>query len=325
MPAQTIPAPRQLGRTLIELLVAIALGLLILLGVGSLYLGSAQSTRVAVNVASVEESGQIALTLLGDAIRRAGYAEIVGADSNTNVRAHLLYNGPNVRGCTAANFVDANAGNFACGTAGTGPDTLAVWYQSDNVVASAQGATTDCIGNNAPTGAFANPSYVGRVPTMGLVRNVYFVNNGSLFCLGNGSNTPQALLTGVEDFKVYFGFDDDAYANPATWVDRPAARSIRTAADLINNFPDPSADISRWSFVVSVHLCVLVRTQEAGVSAQGGNVTFAQCPQTADQMRGVAAAPTTTLSDGVVRRAYTQVFAIRSNVSPVPLPRAPVP
>jgi type IV pilus assembly protein PilW len=305
----------QHGRTLIELLVAIALSLLILLGVGTLYLGANQSARISGNVASVEETGQILLSLLGSAIRRAGYSEIVGTDPG--VRLNLLYDGPTVRGCVNQHFEDPNAGDFDCvAVAGGTGDALAIWYQADSVLAAAQGASLDCLGNAAPMWAITNPSYAGRVPggQLPLVRNVYFARNGSLFCLGNGNPNPQPLADNVLDFKVYFGFDDDGYANAANTGERPSARSIRTANEI--NALAPANLISPWDFVVSVHVCVLIRTPEAGTTA-GAGATFRGCPQNAAEAAGEAPAQALP-ADGAIRRAYTQVFTVRSRAAPTP-------
>jgi type IV pilus assembly protein PilW len=303
------------GRTLIELLVAIALGLLILLGVGTLYLGASQSTRSMSGLASAEESGTVALRLIGNSIRRAGYAEIIGTEVGS-IRGNLLYSGPLVRACTGVAFDDIAAGDFDCGTATAAPDMLAVWYQSDNVLASPQGATEDCLGNVVPLVSVADPEYAARVTDMRVVRNIYRINGNALQCRGNSGVAWQTLLDGVEDLKVYFGFDDVAFANAVTWTERPAARSIRSAAE-IHALADPSPVISRWDFVVSVHVCVLVATTDQGVTAQAGQ-TYQRCPQSADQARGTVAIPTATSADGRIRRAYTEVFTVRSRATPTP-------
>ncbi len=305
----------QRGRTLIELLVAIALGLLILLGVGTLYLGASQSTRAVAGLASADETGQIALTLIGNAIRRAGYGEIIGA-SVVGSRNNLLYSGPAVRGCTNNRFTDVEAG--ACATTNTSQDSLAVWFQGDNVLASAQAATQDCLGNNPPTPNVGDDNFRARVGTLPLVRNEYYIANGNLWCQGNGNATPLVLLNGVEEFKVYFGFDTEAYANPANQTNRPTARLLLTASEIAQNYPDPSPAISRWDYVVSVYVCVLVRTQETGVNVQSGTVTHNRCPQNSLQAQGAEAVATETAADGAVRRTYTQVFSVRALSTPSP-------
>jgi type IV pilus assembly protein PilW len=306
---------RQQGRTLIELMVAIALGLLILLGVGTLYLSSNQTTRSATNVATAENVGQVALTLIGNSIRRSGYSEIIGTEYS-GLAVNMLYQGPTLRACRNARFVgdDPNAG---CGPAAAGaPDSIGIWFQADNALAASQGATDDCVGTTPGNTAVTNANYVPRVATIRVVQNSYHIDSNNLRCRGGAATQP--LLTGVEDLKVYFGFDDFGYANPALIDGVPIARSVRDAGE-INALTPPSPLFSPWDYVVSVTVCVLVRTEELGVSTQGATVTYAQCPQTAAQAAGTGLGPQTTATDGRVRRAYTQTFSVRARTKPSPL------
>lgn len=305
---------RHFGRTLIELLVAIALGLLILLGVGTLYLSSNQSTRVATNVASAESVGQVALTLIGNSIRRSAYSEIVGTE-DYGLSNNVLYRGPTMRGCTGARFGGDNPNNACNPTVAGTPDSIGIWYQADNALSASQAPTDDCVGTQPALQNVSNEYYRPRVGQIRVVQNNFFVAGNNLRCAGGLDEQP--LLTGVEDMKVYYGFDDDAFANPVEADRVLAARSLRTAS-FINALPAPFALSSPWDWVVSVTVCVLVRTEEAGVSAQGAAVTYTPCPQTADQAAGLAAIPAATANDGRVRRAYSQTFAIRARGRPMP-------
>lgn len=335
-------ATPQRGRTLIELMVSIALGLLILAGVGGLYLASNQSTRAAVGLASSENVGNVALSLIGASIRRAGYGEIAGsstsAPSGGEARlASLLYQGRNLAGCGNARFVSDTpsddpfaAGN--CQTAGTStatewatgvwaPDAIGVWFQADNGLASSQQPTLDCIGET-PAAVTVPAGYFGRVTgnQVNVVRNSFYVANGSLMCRGNAA-TSQPLLNGVEDLKVFYAFDDNAFANPGADMD-PVARSLRRA-DWINGQADPTpastSTLSAWDYVVSVTVCVLVRTEEQGVSSGGATVTYRGCPQTVAQVLDPASITATTATDGRIRRAHMQTFAVRGRARPQPL------
>lgn len=329
-------AMNQRGRTLIELLVAIALGMLILLGVGGLYLASNQSTRAAVGVATSENVGNVALSLIGASIRRAGYGEIAGAftsaPSGGEARlAALLYQGRNLAGCSNARFVSDTPSNdpFAagnCQAAGTStpatgvwaPDAIGVWFQADNALASSQQATQDCVGMT-PAAVAAPARYVAVAPNIVVIRNAFYVAGNQLMCRGTAGNA-QPLLNGVEDLKVFYGFDDTAYAAPGNDMD-PVARTVRRA-DWINSQPDPTvasaSTLSAWDYVVSVTVCVLVRTDEQGVSSDGNTVTYRGCPQTADQLLNPNSITATTATDGRIRRAHMQTFAVRGRARPQP-------
>ena len=317
------------GRTLIELLVAIGLGLLILLGVGTLFMGSNQSSRASVSVASAEETGQVILSSIGAAVRRAGYAEIVGVSEKPS-RSDLLYSGPHVQGCVGANFVLDGAGDpvldgngfFTCGATVAGaPDSLAVVFQADSVISSPQGPTADCLGQAALLVAIADPNYRARVVggQLPLVRNIYALNGTDLTCRGNGNaGVPATLIGEVEDFKVYFGFDDDARATPLANTGRPVARTLRDAT-YIRGLNAAGPNFPPWDFVITVHVCVLIRSVETGVTAQTGTPQHMPCPQTAAEAAGTTAiAAVNSPADGRVRRAYSQVFTVRSRAAPAP-------
>lgn len=330
------PVDQQQGRTLIELLVAIGLGLLILLGVGSLFLGANQSSRVASNIASTEETGQIVLATIGRAIQRAGYAEIVGSDlAGRMSRNALLYRGVHVQGCTGASFqltgggapvIDAN-GLLTCDPSppAGATDSLAVAFQADSVIGPAQGPTLDCLGQ-APALEAAHPDYAGDIggATPGqvpIVRNLYdlALPAGNLRCRGSGNPTaPQTLMGNVEDLKIFFGFDDAGFTAVGGNLP-PVASSFRDAA-FIRSQTALSAEYSPWDFVVSVYVCVLVASQDQGVAAQGAATQHLPCPQTAGEVEGATAiSPVTGPGDGRVRRAYSQVFALRSRTAPAPI------
>lgn len=315
-----LPSTSQRGRTLIELLVSIALGLLILLGVGGLYLASNQSTRSATNVASAENVAQVALMLIGQSIRRSAYAEIIGTE-DLGFANNLLYAGPTLRACRGARFTgdDPNAG---CGVSAAGaPDSIALWFQAENALAASQGPTDDCVGTVPDLQPVTNANFVGRVPEIRVVQNNFHVVGNDLRCRG-GANT-QPLLSGVEDLKVYFGFDDIAYANPGNPDVIPTARSVRDA-DFLNGLPAPTADTTAWDYVVSVSVCVLVRTDEAGVTTTGSTAGTPLCPADAAQAAGTATLATllatdARATDGRIRRAMTQTFSIRSRTKASPL------
>lgn len=64
---------RQAGISLIEIMVAMVISLLLILGVGQIYLGSKASYRVNDGLARVQEAGRFATELLARTIRMAGF------------------------------------------------------------------------------------------------------------------------------------------------------------------------------------------------------------------------------------------------------------
>lgn len=63
----------QAGMTLLELMISLSLGLLLVAGIGTIYVGSNQTYRVQEQNARIQESGRYALEVIGRSLRQAGY------------------------------------------------------------------------------------------------------------------------------------------------------------------------------------------------------------------------------------------------------------
>src|SRR3990167_803275 len=69
------PLPKaQTGYTVIELLIAATLGLVLLAGVGQLFVGSNQSFRLQRQLADVQDSGRFGLSFMREELERGGWA-----------------------------------------------------------------------------------------------------------------------------------------------------------------------------------------------------------------------------------------------------------
>ena len=78
------------------------IGLVIVIGVSSLYLSSSGVSRTANQVSTIEQAGQLVLLVIGDSLKMAGYGEIRG--SNITGRGATLMDGAYLRGCTGTTF-----------------------------------------------------------------------------------------------------------------------------------------------------------------------------------------------------------------------------
>ena len=155
-----------------------------------------------------------------------------------------------------------------------------------------------------------------RAATLPLVRNVYYLNNGALVCEGSGNlNQPQTLLDNVEEFKVFYGFDETGYQFNTDENYRPTASKFHTAAEISDLDPDARGN-SPWRFVVSVYICVVIRSSETGTAA-GATTTYRPCPRTESEIRTGTAAISIP-ADGAQRRRYAQTLALRTFGAPMP-------
>lgn len=200
----------QRGLTLVELMVAMTLGLLILLAVASIYIGSRQTFRMQDDNARLQETGRYALEVLGRSIRQAGF-----------------WNMPINPVSTATAFG---------GTPITGADGAA--GAADTVTVQYDGLTgdRDCEGSGLAVNAVVQDAY--RLDAA----------NSELECDGNADGTvdPQPLVSDIEDVQILYGIDtnndqstDRYMATPANWAQVVSARVCVQArsANSVNNAP----------------------------------------------------------------------------------------
>src|SRR5215468_3739879 len=69
---------RQAGRTLIEVMVAITIGLMLTVGILSIYGANRQTFRASTDLQRMQAAGQLALDRLAYQVRMAGYGQLVG-------------------------------------------------------------------------------------------------------------------------------------------------------------------------------------------------------------------------------------------------------
>jgi type IV pilus assembly protein PilW len=313
----------QAGRTLIELIIAMAIGMVILVGVGALYLSSSGVSRVANQAGTAEDSGQLLMFLIGEGLKTAGYGEIVGADFA--VRGQTLFDGPVVRGCSGVRFTAPFGAppDFSCGGAVAPGDTLLIRFQSRPALADMSNAERDlamlpdCLGDNTTpdTALPADPGRAGGGTTRRIVQNVFELNGTTLNCRGSGGGGNQPLVNDVIDFTVFYRFDDQGFALLAGLDQNaaPAGGSVRTAAQ-IDGF---AANGLAWNNVVAVMVCITVATSQLGTSVQNANPTATRCPRTAAEAES-GGLLTEAAADGRVRRTFRQVFTIRSQATHMP-------
>ncbi len=167
---------RQRGFTIVEFLIAGTLGLLLLGGVGVVFVGANDAFRTQRQVASIQDNGRFALFFLQNEIMQAGFT--LGAGGQ-------LINDPFGLVATVASICGA-ATPCATNGAGTNSDSFAVRYEGN----------TDCN---------------GAAVAGGVVENRFFVDQAAqqLMCQGNGGGPAQPLAAGVANMQILFGVAPD--------------------------------------------------------------------------------------------------------------------
>jgi prepilin-type N-terminal cleavage/methylation domain-containing protein len=326
------PHASQAGRTLIELMIAMAIGLVIVIGVSALYLSSSGTSRTANQISTTEQAGQLALLLIGDSVKRAAYGEIIGSDYAA--QGQTLMDGAHLRGCTGTAFTDPfpayvappapqTPPDLTCAAA-SGGDSIYVRHQAAPVIAqmlpaeAAAISMRDCGASQLNQDQVLSPQQLraGAGLQRPIVTNVFQRNpaTNTLECAGYGDGLFATLLENVVEFRVFYRFDDAAYAAGASGVTNavPFGGSIRDAS-AINALVGA---IDPWNYVVAVMVCLTLQTDDR-VGTSATNTTSTRCPvNAAEAETGLGLVTTTT--DGRIRRTFSQVFTVRNRATPSP-------
>ena len=296
---------RQRGRTMLELLISMAVGLVVLGALMVIYLSTNASNRQSTAVSRMNEDAGIVMNLVGTQLRMAGFSlprrqVAPGGAKVGNVLISVPdrnFIGAGIRGCDHG-FVNLAAAfdSIACSAAATGSAAFAIRFEGvdpDDIasVKSLAPPREDCRGNEVTVdtvGALEGATYR-------LVESRYMVrvstSNGTheLFCAGNGSAfNPYPIIQYVEGMHARYGVAKDALTREIDRLDATAAD-----VDTLPGTPD-----QRWSRVVSVRLCILMRSAQPD---PGGASSYLDCDGNPQPSAG-----------GFARRAYSSVFTLRN-------------
>ena len=158
LPLIVSAVPRQRGFTLVELLVSLALGLAVLVGLSSVYVAAKQSFRFQETSGRLQEDAVFALEMIARDLRMAGYAGCRGVDSAT-ISSVVTYF-PNLALASPPP------------TAITGPNPLAAVYPTVPMVTMQPLSPVNFVRgfDNVPSAMFAS----GAVPASGTTDSLFF-------------------------------------------------------------------------------------------------------------------------------------------------------
>ena len=205
------------GFTLVELLVAVTIGLLLTVLISQVFVSSRRAYATTDDLSRMQENMRYAHDLLGRSVRMASY---MSAPSNIPVS----YDG--MIGQFDGNMAAISGKDGPVVGAVTTPDTLTVIYQG-----TPDGATFDCVGNSIGAGVVAiNHFTVGDVVEGGKTQR-------GLVCYTDlpGTGTPTLLVADVDNMQVLYGeeagstWNADRYVNRGSVVDINHVVSVRVA------------------------------------------------------------------------------------------------
>ncbi len=288
------------GFSLVELLIAMAMGLVLIAAILSIYLGSSIAGHQSDTVSRMSEDASIALETMARHIRMAGYSQlhvmaprnIASADGQVVQLNDSNLAGAGLKGCDGG-FLSTTASwdTLTCTNTPKQPDDISVRYEGDSFSTDRAGtnSASDCLSqglsNNANSAVNTGTPFI-------LVESRFFVSAiHDLSCAGNGSPsfTAQPLVSGVEFMRLRYGVASDPIET----------QTIRFAsADEVNQLGGSSDQ--NWGRVVAVRICIqLVSPNED----QGKSVPFVDCDGNVK-----------TLSDRYLHRVFSTTVSLRNRV-----------
>jgi type IV pilus assembly protein PilW len=319
-PLRKVGVEGQRGLTVIELMVALVVGLVISIAASAIYLGTRSATVSSQSMSDQNETGQLALDLLGREIKKAGFFPaqfgsetqplLPGGFVNIKEPGNLAFD-QGVFGCRGAAFDPS--GN-SCGAPVDGaPDALVINYMSDPEFGddAAVGNHRDCNRAqvsadpaNAAAVAANRPLFVSNrfslVDTSYTAASGRTVDTSSLACHGNGDEAAAAAsphLAGIEDLVLGYG----VWGNTNQQTPNRYYNATEVAAL-------PVVDgLTPWQRVSSIRVCLVVRTPEAVRQSEDSTTArvFTNC-------RGEDV--TLSNTDRTLLKRFERVYAVRNNL-----------
>jgi type IV pilus assembly protein PilW len=264
---------RQCGITLVELLVALAIGLVVVLAATAAFLTSKQLFTAGSQTQAAQDSLRFAGYVVKSIVRQAGYSDyapdnvnldgvaVIGSNVNLLAGSYDPYD-LNVVGASNTK-ASASDEKFSTSVKGVnGSDSLLIRFfgrtKADSVTGTGpDGTMIDCMGL-AQAGPAGNPTPSDRAWSF------FYVSTSSdgepeLNCKYRSATTggfqSESLARGIEVFKVVYGYDSDGDGVPNLWLD---------AARLAAKATVPGKTNDEWRKVVGLRIGMVVRSARAG-------------------------------------------------------------
>ena len=246
------------GMTLVELMVALALGLLIVLAAGTTLVVASSAFAAQAQAAAIDDAGRFALELIGRSARQTAFVDL-----DRDGAALLAADGPaRIAGADAATMVKGSAGmsDLRAGAI-NGSDVLALRFNGAGAAPDGDGSVLSCAGFSVPADADGWSIFYVAKSSHGVaeLRCKYRADTGW---------SADAVVGGVDAFQVLYGLDTDA---PADGVANRflSASAIEAIDAALTPEGDTPADIaqdrqrrSAWKRIASIKVALLLHGRE---------------------------------------------------------------
>jgi type IV pilus assembly protein PilW len=254
---------RTAGVTLVELMVAITIGLLIVMAATALLVSTKTGYMSQDESVQIQQTGRYAIEIIGRTVRQGAYENWDRAEAPI-VTTEVM--SPTIRGLDARRLKETGDGlDSPPADAVNGSDVLAVRYFGSGRNPHADGTILNCAG----FGVAASESQDSAEDTRGW--SIFYVakNAGGepeLYCKYKGAEgawQTDAIARGIEAFQVLYGLDTDADGLPDRYMNASAIDDLDKGLD-IDGADQAAIAINRnrktnWKKVVVVQIALLVR------------------------------------------------------------------
>jgi len=228
------------GYSLIELMVAMLIGLFLIAAMLTIYLGSKKSYAAQQEFLTLEDTGRNALYELTRIIQHAGYRTA----NLYPIGSYFITTQPTAASCSGSG-VNSTSSNIASVSAittvsdGAGADTIGVVYIGDSQL------NEDCSGATLPADCQIGAAISSDSARIYSSFDITTDANGvpALTCHGSLQAGALTLVKGVEKMQFLYGVDEDMDGQVDNYMNATMVSSE-----------------SAWNHVINVQVAILVRT-----------------------------------------------------------------
>ena len=255
---------RQRGATIVELMVALTVGMLVLLMAAGMLVSASAAYAAQVEAAALDDAGRFALEIITRAARQGGFVDWERDEAGAGAGADPGAAPAHVTGLDARTLARATEGiDGPLGDAVNGSDVLALRFAGAGGGANGDGSVVDCAGFGVGRHEQGwSIFYVARSAS----------GDAELRCKyrGNSNWSADAIVAGIDSFQVLYGLDTDSpgdgvaneYVSASVLEQRDAAL-VLTAADSAARERERLRR-SHWKRVTSIRVALVIHGSRRG-------------------------------------------------------------
>lgn len=300
----------QRGVTLIELMVAMAVGLVVVLAATAAFVGSRHLFTADAEARGAEEALRFAGFVVKGIVRQAGYADYapdhVGEDDAVAVAsrasAPVALDDLDIVGASDTRVSGQGQGYGRNDSRGVnGSDSLRVRFFGRSRAGGAEpdGTMVDCMGFAQPGPATDRPAPEDRAWSFFYIA-LAADGEPELYCkyrADNGTFKAEPLARGIEVFKVVYGYDGNGDGVPERWLDAAQLEAQAASSSKIND---------EWRKVTGLRVGMVARgAHTTGAAAQADERLYPLGPE-------FSSVSFTPKADGRLRRVATFTVMLRN-------------